>query len=149
MAKSAVKFKDTVSEYERLAREIRSRKFAPVYLLMGEESYFIDSLADLLAATVLDEAARAFNQITVYGRDTEAGQVVNLCRQMPMMGSYQVVILKEAQQLRGIERLSLYTQKPSPTTILVICHKEKNVDKRSAFYKGLSLIHISEPTRPY
>ncbi len=53
---------------------------------MGEESYFIDSLADLLAATVLDEAARAFNQITVYGRDTEAGQVVNLCRQMPMMG---------------------------------------------------------------
>lgn len=103
---------------------------------MGEESYFIDSLADLLAATVLDEAARAFNQITVYGRDTEAGQVVNLCRQMPMMGSYQVVILKEAQQLRGIERLSLYTQKPSPTTILVICHKEKNVDKRSAFYKG-------------
>ena len=136
MAKSAVKFKDTVSEYERLAREIRSRKFAPVYLLMGEESYFIDSLADLLAATVLDEAARAFNQITVYGRDTEAGQVVNLCRQMPMMGSYQVVILKEAQQLRGIERLSLYTQKPSPTTILVICHKEKNVDKRSAFYKG-------------
>lgn len=53
-----------------------------------------------------------------------------------MMGSYQVVILKEAQQLRGIERLSLYTQKPSPTTILVICHKEKNVDKRSAFYKG-------------
>ena len=136
MAKSAVKFKDTVSEYERLTREIRSRKFAPVYLLMGEESYFIDSLADLLAATVLDEAARAFNQITVYGRDTEAGQVVNLCRQMPMMGSYQVVILKEAQQLRGIERLSLYTQKPSPTTILVICHKEKNVDKRSAFYKG-------------
>ena len=136
MAKSAVKFKDTVSEYERLAREIRSRKFAPVYLLMGEESYFIDSLADLLAATVLDEAARAFNQITVYGRDTEAGQVVNLCRQMPMMGSYQVVILKEAQQLKGLDKLSLYTQKPSPTTILVICHKEKNADKRSAFYKG-------------
>ena len=136
MAKSAVKFKDTVSEYERLAREIRSRKFAPVYLLMGEESYFIDSLADLLAATVLDEAARAFNQITVYGRDSEAGQVINLCRQMPMMGQYQVVILKEAQQLKGLDKLALYTQKPSPTTILVICHKEKNADKRSAFYKG-------------
>ncbi len=53
-----------------------------------------------------------------------------------MMGSYQVVILKEAQQLRGLDKLSLYTQKPSPTTILVVCHKEKNVDKRSAFYKG-------------
>ena len=65
-----------------------------------------------------------------------AGQVINLCRQMPMMGSYQVVILKEAQQLRGLDKLSLYTQKPSPTTILVICHKEKNADRRSAFYKG-------------
>ena len=62
--------------------------------------------------------------------------MINLCRQMPMMGQYQVVILKEAQQLKGLDKLALYTQKPSPTTILVICHKEKNADKRSAFYKG-------------
>ena len=119
-----------------LAQEIAARRFAPVYLLMGEESYFIDAIAERLATTVLGEAERAFNQITVYGKDSEAGQVINLCRQMPMMGSYQVVILKEAQQLRGLDKLSLYTQKPSPTTILVICHKEKNADKRSAFYKG-------------
>ena len=110
--------------------------FSMAYLLTGEESYFIDALSDQLAATILDEAARAFNQITVYGRDSEAGQVINLCRQMPMMGQYQVVILKEAQQLKGLDKLVLYTQKPSPTTILVICHKEKNADKRSAFYKG-------------
>ena len=162
MAKSALKFKDSVAAYEKLAQEIAARRFAPVYLLMGEESYFIDAIAERLATTVLGEAERAFNQITVYGKDSEAGQVINLCRQMPMMGSYQVVILKEAQQLCGLDKLSLYTQKPSPTTILVICHKEKNADKRSAFYKGcaangavlesvrpLSLIHISEPTRPY
>ena len=136
MAKSALKFKDSVAAYEKLAQEIAARRFAPVYLLMGEESYFIDALSDQLAATILDEAARAFNQITVYGRDSEAGQVINLCRQMPMMGQYQVVILKEAQQLKGLDKLALYTQKPSPTTILVICHKEKNADKRSAFYKG-------------
>ena len=136
MAKSAVKFRDTVAEYERISAQIAARKFAPVYLLMGEEGYFIDALAEQLASTILDEAARAFNQITVYGRDTEAGQVINLCRQMPMMGSYQVVIVKEAQQLRGIEKLSYYTQKPSATTVLVICHKEKSVDRRSAFYKG-------------
>ena len=136
MAKSALKFRDSVARYEQLAAEIAARRFAPVYLLMGEEGYFIDALAERLATTVLDEASRAFNQITVYGRDTDAGQVVNLCRQMPMMGQYQVVIVKEAQQLRGIEKLSYYTQKPSPTTILVICHKEKNADKRSAFYKG-------------
>ena len=136
MAKSAAKFRDTVAEYERISAQIAARQFAPVYLLMGEEGYFIDALAERLSSSILDEAARAFNQITVYGRDTEAGQVINLCRQMPMMGSYQVVIVKEAQQLRGIEKLSFYTQKPSATTVLVICHKEKSVDRRSAFYKG-------------
>lgn len=136
MAKSALKFKDSVAEYERIAAQVAARKFSPIYLLMGEESYFIDSLSEQLATTILDEASRDFNQITVYGRDTEAGQVVNLCRQMPMLGQYQVVIVREAQQLKGLDKLAHYTQKPSPTTILVICHKEKNADKRSAFYKG-------------
>ncbi len=136
MAKSAIRFRDTVAQYERMAAEVAARRYAPVYLLMGDESYFIDAICEQLATGVLSEAERSFNQITVYGKDSEAGQVINLCRQMPMMGSYQVVIVKEAQQLRGLDKLSLYTQKPSPTTILVICHKEKNVDKRSAFYKG-------------
>ena len=83
MAKSALKFKDSVAQYERIAAEVAARRFSGIYLLMGEESYFIDALSDQLAATILDEAARAFNQITVYGRDSEAGQVINLCRQMP------------------------------------------------------------------
>lgn len=149
MAKSGIKFKDTVAEFERIRGEVSRRKFAPVYLLMGEEAYFIDALCDQLAATILDEAERAFNQITVYGRDSEAGQVINLCRQMPMMGSYQVVILKEAQQLKSFEKLSLYTSKLSPTTILVICHKEKNVDKRSQLYKSvLSQGVVLESVRP-
>lgn len=136
MAKSAIRFRDTVAQYERMAADAAARRYAPVYLLMGDESYFIDALCEQLATGILGEAERAFNQITVYGKDSDAGQIVNLCRQMPMMGSYQVVIVKEAQQLRGLDKLSLYTQKPSPTTILVICHKEKTVDKRSAFYKG-------------
>ncbi|MCM1151388.1 MAG: DNA polymerase III subunit delta [Alistipes sp.] len=136
MAKSAIRFRDTVAQYERMAAEAAARRYAPIYLLMGEESYFIDALCEQLATGVLDEAERSFNQITVYGKDSEAGQIINLCRQMPMMGSYQVVIVKEAQQLRGLDKLSLYTQKPSPTTILIICHKEKTVDRRSAFYKG-------------
>ena len=136
MAKGGIKFKDSAAAYERLAADVAARRFAPVYLLMGEESYFIDALCDRLAATILDESQRAFGQITVYGRDTEAGQVINLCRQMPMSGDRQVVIVKEAQQMRGLDKLSLYTQQPSPTTVLVLCHKEKSADKRSAFYKG-------------
>ncbi|OUQ53239.1 DNA polymerase III subunit delta, partial [Alistipes sp. An116] len=109
MAKTTLKFKDSVADFERIMGDIAARRFAGIYLLMGEESYFIDRIADRLAASILDEAARAFNQITVYGRDSDAGQIVNLCRQMPMMGQYEVVIVKEAQQLKGIDRLSLYT----------------------------------------
>lgn len=136
MAKTTLQFRDSVATYEALTAEVKGRKFAPIYLLMGEEGYFIDALSELLSESILDEAARAFNQLTIYGMDSEVGQVINCCRQMPMMGNYQVVILKEAQQLRGLEKLSLYTQQPSPTTILVICHKGKNVDKRSALYKS-------------
>lgn len=136
MAKSAIKFKDSIATFDALTRDIAARKFAPIYLLMGEESYFIDRLCEQLAGTILNEAERSFNQITLYGKDSDAGTVVNYCRQMPMMGSYEVIILKEAQQLRDIEKLSHYTTKPSATTILVICHKEKNVDKRSSLYKS-------------
>ena len=136
MAATTVKFRDSVAQFERLTADVTARRYAPVYLLMGEESYFIDILCDELAQRTLTPEEQAFNRIIVYGKDSDAGQIVNLCRQMPMMGSYQVVIVKEAQQLRGIEKLSLYTQKPSPTTVLVVCHKEKNADKRSSFYKG-------------
>lgn len=135
MAKSTLKFKDSVAAFEQLKAQIAARKFAPIYLLMGEESYFIDVLCDALSSSILSPTEQAFNQITVYGKDSDAGQIVNLCRQMPMMGSYEVIILKEAQQLRNIEKLSHYTSKPQASTILIICHKEKNVDKRSAFYK--------------
>lgn len=135
MAKSALKFKDSVAQVMQLKEQIAKRQFAPIYLLMGEESYFIDMLCDQLSQTILSPAEQAFNQITIYGKDAEAGQVVNLCRQMPMMGSYEVIILKEAQQLRQIDKLSHYTSRPQPTTILIICHKEKTLDKRSALYK--------------
>ena len=136
MAKSTLKFKDSITAFDSLSRDIAARKFAPIYLLMGEESFFIDRLCEQLSGSILSEAERSFNQITLYGKDSDAGTVVNFCRQIPMMGSYEVIILKEAQQLRDIEKLSLYTTKPSATTILIICHKEKSVDKRSSLYKS-------------
>ena len=135
MAKSTLKFKDSVAAFEALRAEIAARRFAPIYLLMGEESYFIDALCEQLSSSILTPAEQSFNQITVYGKDSDAGQVVNLCRQMPMMGSHEVIILKEAQQLRQIEKLTHYTSKPQPSTILIICHKENTLDKRSALYK--------------
>ncbi len=106
-------------------------------MLMGEESYFIDELCDLLSQTILTEAEQSFNQITLYGRDCDGGVVVNYARQLPMMGGMSVVIVKEAQQMRGIEKLAHYATSPVPSTILILCHKEKSIDKRSQLYKSL------------
>ncbi|MBR2352555.1 MAG: DNA polymerase III subunit delta [Alistipes sp.] len=136
MAKSSVKFKDCDAQFRKIAADIAARRYAPIYLLMGEESYFIDALCDMLATTVLSEAERSFNQIVLYGRDTDGGTVASYCRQVPMMGSYEVIIVKEAQQLSKIELLAAYTSKPQVSTILVVCHKEKSVDRRQQFYKS-------------
>lgn len=152
MAKSSskIRFRDSLASFERLRQQIAARRFAPVYLLMGEEGYFIDALSDQLASTVLSEAERAFNQTVVYGKDSDTGAIVDLCRQMPMMGSYQVVIVREAQQLQHIDELSLYTSHLSPTTILVICHKGRNLDKRTALYKQIAgQGEVFESARPY
>lgn len=135
MAKSAIKFKDCEADFRRLSADIDARKYAPVYLLMGEEPYFIDALCEKLATTVLDEAERSFNQIMLYGRDTDGGTVASYCRQVPMMGNYEVIIVKEAQRLDRLELLASYTAKPQKSTILVICHKEKNADRRQQLYK--------------
>ncbi len=138
MAKSTLKFRDSVAAVAQITASVKGGTIAPIYLLMGEESYFIDELTTLLDSSLLSEEDRAFNAITLYGKDSEVGQVINCCRQMPMMGSRQVVILKEAQQLRSLDKLSLYTASPNPTTVLVVCHKEKNIDKRSQLYKQCS-----------
>lgn len=137
MAKSGkINFRESVEQFHALAADIRQGRFAPVYLLMGEEPYFIDRLSDLLAGSILNETEKAFNQTVVYGKDTEGGAVVNLCRQMPMMGGKMVVIVKETQQLKKLEQLANYTQQPIDSTVLVICHKGKNVDKRTPLYKS-------------
>ncbi len=149
MAKSDVKFRDSVAEAGRIEELIARKSYSPVYLLMGEEPYFIDRISDRLASDVLDEAERAFNLTILYGKDSTAGAVINLCRQIPMMGSRQVVIVKEAQSLRKIEELSVYTSSPVASTILVLCHKEKNIDKRTALYKScLSHGTALESVRP-
>ncbi|MDR2911757.1 MAG: DNA polymerase III subunit delta [Alistipes sp.] len=138
MAKSTIKFKDSVRDFEAARADIAAGRLKPVYLLMGEESWFIDELSDLLADGILDEAERAFNLTVAYGRDTSVGTIINTARQMPMMGSRQVIVVREAQQLKKIEELQLYTANPSPSTILVLCHKEKNLDKRTQLYKQAS-----------
>ena len=139
MAKT-LKFSDALASYNVIMKDIAERRFAPIYLLAGDEGYFIDAIANRLAETILSEAERSFNQVVVYGADSDTGKIVMLCRQLPMMGSYQVVIVREAQQLQKIENLVHYTSSPQSTTILVVCYKNKEqgrgIDKRTAFYKS-------------
>lgn len=135
MAK-AIRFRDAYSQYEKIVADIRAKRFAPIYLLMGEEGYFIDQLTDLLADNILEEHEKAFNQLVIYGKDvTDEGIIVNYARQVPMMGGKMVIIIKDAASLRKIDKLSLYTASPVASTILIIACKGKNVDKRSALYK--------------
>ncbi len=149
MAKKRYSFKECIESYNSLVQSVKSRSFAPIYILMGEESFFIDSLCDLLSRSILTEAEQSFNQITLYGRDCEAGVVINYARQVPMMGGRSVVIVKEAQQMKNIEKLSIYASSPVASTVLVICHKEKSIDKRSALYKAaLKSGVVLESVRP-
>ncbi|MDR3262275.1 MAG: DNA polymerase III subunit delta [Tannerella sp.] len=116
--------------YEDICREIKAGQFCPVYVLMGEEPYFIDRITDLLLEKVLNEAERDFNQIILYGADTKAAEVYNAARRFPMMSARQLVVVREAQLIKDLELLTGYVKKPLASTILVINYKYKTLDRR-------------------
>lgn len=121
--------------YEQIISDIRNKVYYPIYFLMGEEPFFIDTISDLLEDHVLDPADRAFNQLVLYGRDVDLQTIVSQARNYPMTGNYQVVIVKEAQDIKNIEDLENYVEKIPDTTILVINYKYKKIDKRRALAK--------------
>ena len=116
--------------YEDIAKDIKNGKFAPVYLLMGEEDYYIDRISDYIVEKALDENEKEFNLTIMYGLDTDMASVVNNAKRYPMMSEHQVVVVKEAQNLRSWEELSFYMQKPLTSTILVFCYKHGTMDRR-------------------
>jgi DNA polymerase-3 subunit delta len=124
--------------FDQIIKDIKSKNYKPVYFLTGDEPYYIDQISDLIEDTVLDEGEKAFNQLIVYGKDTEFKSVVDDARQFPMMSSYRVVIVKEAQEMKDIQGLEKYVMNPSLSTILVICYKYKKLDKRTSLAKALT-----------
>ncbi len=124
-------------DYKQIIKDIQSGNFAPIYLLHGNEGYFIDQIVNALE-NILTEDEKAFNQTITYGKETEITELINMCKRFPMMAPYQVIIVKEAQYLKKIEELKHYAKNPVPTTILVISHKEKSIDKRKAFVKDFT-----------
>lgn len=144
-------------ELNQITLDIKRRLFKPVYFLCGEEPYYIDVVSDMLEKNVLDDSEKEFNQTIVYGKDTDLASILSLAKQFPMMSEYQVVIVKEAQNLKELNKNAdedegeskstknanataqflAYVQSPQPTTILVFCYKYKTLDKRSSLTKAI------------
>ncbi|MDT8392873.1 MAG: DNA polymerase III subunit delta [Bacteroidales bacterium] len=122
-------------KFDILLTDLKNKIYKPIYLLHGEEEYFINIISDYIEDHILDEAEREFNQTVMYGKDVDAGTIIDTARRYPMMSNYQVVIVKEAQALADIEELKSYAEKPFDTTILVLCHKHKAFDSRKSLHK--------------
>src|ERR1035437_728034 len=140
-------------DFEKIIIDLKNKVYHPVYFLMGEEPYFIDAISDYIEKNVLDDGEKEFNQTVVYGGETNIASVIGTAKRYPMMSNYQVVIVKEAQNMKGLTPtpsskaessedkkfpLELYIDNPQKTTILVFCHKYKTIDMRTAFAKNLS-----------
>ncbi|HEY8733754.1 MAG TPA: DNA polymerase III subunit delta [Puia sp.] len=122
---------------EKIIHDWKRKIFKPVYWLEGEEEYFINEVMDFAEHHLLAEEEKSFNLLVFYGKDADWASVINACRRYPMFAERQVVLLKEAQQMRDITKLEPYVQKPLGSTIFVVSYKDKKVDGRSKFAKLL------------
>ena len=120
-----------------ILKDLLSKKYQPVYFLYGNEPYFIDQISDYIAENALNPSEKSFNQSIIYGKDTDIQSLISTVKRYPMMAPIQVVIIKEAQNLKKIEELSSYIERPLKSTILVICYKKDKFDKRTKFALSL------------
>lgn len=123
--------------FEEIRKDIRAKKFKPIYFLSGDEPFFIDRLTALIENSVLSEEEKAFNQTVLYGNDVTMSTVTDTARRFPMMAPYQVVIVREAQNIRDFDNLLPYIDHVQPSTILLLAYKNKKPDKRKGVFKKL------------
>ena len=122
--------------HKLIIKEIKSKKFQPVYFLHGEEPYFIDVICDAVIKNCLQEEEKGFNQTIIYGKSAEPKMLINELKSFPMMGSeHRLVVLKEAQYFSKLEELCPYLENPNPSTIFVVCYKHKKYDQRKKSLK--------------
>lgn len=134
--------KKTTQSFDAIMRELKAGHFLPVYVLMGDESYYIDQISDYIQNHVLKPDQQAFDQIVVYGLDTNAAQLTDLAMQYPMTAPVRVIIVKEAQGMKSIEKLEKYVKNPQPKTILVICYKNGTINRRTKFMSGVEKVGL-------
>lgn len=139
--------------FDAIMRDLKSGKYAPVYILMGDESYYIDRITDYIAENVLEPDDRDFNQTVVFGADTTAAQVVDMAKGYPVMpAAHRVVIVKEAQGLKSLDALERYFEKPLASTLLVIAYKNGTIDRRKKVVgkaEAVGVVFESKKKRDY
>lgn len=138
--------------FQSIIHDLKSRKFSPIYVLMGDESYYIDQISDYIATHVLSPEERDFNQTVCFGSDVNAIQVTDMARRYPMMSEYQVIIVKEAQNIRSLDALEKYLKNPVKSTILVWCHKNGKIDARKkvvGLAQTVGVVFESQKLRDY
>jgi DNA polymerase-3 subunit delta len=145
-----------------IIKDIKARKFKPVYLLHGDEPYYIDQIIHYMEDHILNDMEKGFNQTVLYGKDTNMATILNAAKRYPMMSDYQLIIVKEAQDLKWsketegsskeAEFVQAYFEKPLASTILVLGYKYGNFDKRKKLFKSITksgVVFQSEPVRDY
>lgn len=124
-------------DFVQILQNLKKGIYHPIYLLQGEETYFIDQLSNYIEKNVLSDAEKGFNQSVFYGKDSDAQNIAESALRFPMMASKQVIIVKEAQSLNKIDMLTSYAEKPLGSTILVLNYKYKNLDSRTKLVKAI------------
>lgn len=124
-------------KFEQIVADLKNKIYYPVYFLQGDEPYFIDYISDYAENNILNEAEKEFDQTVLYGRDVNPGLIIDTARRYPMMSGYQVVIVREAQEIDMIEELQAYVEKPLKSTILILAYKYQKTDKRKSFAKSI------------
>ncbi|MDD5507107.1 MAG: DNA polymerase III subunit delta [Bacteroidales bacterium] len=123
--------------FEQILDTLKNKKYYPVYFLTGEEPYFIDELCRYFEQEVVPDDEKDFNLHVIYGKDADAGMVLDFAKQFPVMAERQTVIVKEAQEMKNLEELQPYLENPVGTTVLVLCYKYRKLDKRKLFAKAI------------
>ena len=132
--------------YKEIIKDLKAKKYQPIYLLHGDEAFYIDKISDYIENNVLTESEKSFNQTVIYGKEAEAKTVIDTASRYPMMAERQVVILKEAQDMKTLGDLQPYVERAVPSTILVICYKHKKFDSRTKLAKSIKAKSLkSEP----
>lgn len=134
--------------YNQLLQELQQKKYRPVYFLHGKEPYFIDAITEYVEKKVLTEAERAFNQTVVYGKEVDHMALIDTARRYPMGAERQVLILKEAQEMRTLKELQHYVEKPLDTTLFLIAYKHKRFNFNSKFGKALKKHAVVFESKP-